>query len=113
MRLIPLALLLSACVATPDLTQGPGTLETPFGQLWYNVVGEGDGTPSILLHGGPGFNSYYLNPMAALGEVARVYAFDRGDVETMRRLAAHERLDPTWRAYFEEQLAGSRGDMAG
>lgn len=46
-------------------------------------------------------------------EVARVYAFDREDVEAMRRLAAHERLDPAWRAYFDEKLAGAGGEMAG
>ena len=38
-------------------------------------------------------------------EVARIHAFDRDDAETMRRLAAHERLDPSWRAHFEEKLA--------
>lgn len=27
-------------------------------------------------------------------EVARVYAFDRNDADTMRRLTAHEGLDP-------------------
>lgn len=46
-------------------------------------------------------------------DVARVYAFDRDDVETQRRLAAHERLDPAWRAYFRERLDGSDGEMAG
>lgn len=46
-------------------------------------------------------------------EVARVYAFDRDDLETMRRLAGHERLDPSWRAYFEGKLAGSDAGMAG
>lgn len=40
-------------------------------------------------------------------DVVRVYAFDRDDVGTMRRLAAHERLDPAWRVHFEEKLAGS------
>lgn len=46
-------------------------------------------------------------------EVARVYAFDRDDVASARRLAEHERLDPAWRAHFAERLAGSGGDMAG
>lgn len=38
-------------------------------------------------------------------DVARVYAFDRDDVAAMRRLASHERLDPSWRSYFGETLA--------
>lgn len=30
-------------------------------------------------------------------DVARVYVSDRGDIETLRRLAALEILDPSWR----------------
>lgn len=37
-------------------------------------------------------------------EIARVHVFDRDDRETMRRLAAHERLDPAWRDWFVEKL---------
>ena len=39
-------------------------------------------------------------------EIARVHVFDRGDTETMRLLAAHPRLDPGWRDWFQERLAG-------
>jgi MOSC domain-containing protein YiiM len=39
-------------------------------------------------------------------EIARVY-LDRDDRETMRRLAAHERLDPDWRDWLLEQLSGA------
>lgn len=113
MRLIPLALLLSACVATPDLTEGPGTLETPFGQLWYNVVGAGDGIPAMLLHGGPGFNSYYLNPMAAVGADRPVVFYDQigsgrshGTVDSTAWTIASfvQELDTLRRALGLEQL---------
>ena len=30
------------------------------GKTWCRVVGEGDRTPIVLLHGGPGYNSEYL-----------------------------------------------------
>ena len=30
------------------------------GETWCRVVGEGDRTPIVLLHGGPGYNSEYL-----------------------------------------------------
>jgi MOSC domain-containing protein YiiM len=42
-------------------------------------------------------------------EIARVRVFDRDDAETMRRLAAHERLDPDWREWFRKELEG-RGE---
>ncbi|UCC25642.1 MAG: proline iminopeptidase-family hydrolase [Gemmatimonadales bacterium] len=71
-----LVLALSACVGA-EIPQGPSTLETPFGTLWYDVEGEGQGTPAILLHGGPGFNSYYLNPMRALGADRPVVLYDQ------------------------------------
>ena len=46
-------------------------------------------------------------------EIARVYVFDREDLHTMRRLAAHERLDPAWRDWFLRKLAGAEGEVAG
>jgi MOSC domain-containing protein YiiM len=46
-------------------------------------------------------------------EIARVYVFDQDDPETMRRLAAHERLDPAWRDWFLGKLAGAEGEVAG
>lgn len=45
-------------------------------------------------------------------EIARVYVFDQDDLDTMRRLAAHERLDPAWRGWFLGKLAGAEGDVA-
>jgi MOSC domain-containing protein YiiM len=40
-------------------------------------------------------------------EIARIHAFDRHDNETMRLLAAHPRLDPSWRDWFLQRLAGA------
>jgi len=31
----------------------------------------------------------------------------------MRRLAAHERIDPAWREWFLGKLAGAEGEVAG
>jgi MOSC domain-containing protein YiiM len=45
-------------------------------------------------------------------EIARVYMFDQDDAETMRRLAAHERLEPSWRAWLWKRLAGAEGEVA-
>lgn len=46
-------------------------------------------------------------------EIARVYAIDRDDLTTMRRLADHERLDPAWRDWFLKKLAGAAGEGGG
>jgi MOSC domain-containing protein YiiM len=39
-------------------------------------------------------------------DIARVYFSDRDDTATMRRLADHGRLAPSWRDYFRKKLAG-------
>jgi MOSC domain-containing protein YiiM len=46
-------------------------------------------------------------------EIARVYVSDRDDLDTMRRLAAHARLDPAWRDWFRKKLPGAEGEVAG
>jgi len=46
-------------------------------KTWVNVVGQGDKTPLILLHGGPGAPSYYLNPLSALSNERRVVFYDQ------------------------------------
>jgi proline-specific peptidase len=40
-------------------------------QTWYRIVGEGDGVPVLLLHGGPGLPSDSLAPLAALARNGR------------------------------------------
>jgi MOSC domain-containing protein YiiM len=42
-------------------------------------------------------------------DLARVYVFDRGDRETMARLASHDRLEPGWRAWLEKRLPAAGG----
>jgi proline-specific peptidase len=45
-----------------------GRIETADGELWFRRLtpdgAEGDATPLLLLHGGPGAASYYLEPFA-------------------------------------------------
>jgi proline iminopeptidase len=63
---------LEAAVATDS-----ARLAVPGGEIWYRVVGEGDGTPVILLHGGPGMASYYLRSLEALGDERTVVRYDQ------------------------------------
>jgi proline iminopeptidase len=59
------------------LQQREGYLETSEGKIWYKVVGSGDRTPLLLLHGGPGFSTYYMEPLAALSKDRPVVFFDQ------------------------------------
>ena len=49
----------------------------PGGKIWYRVTGTGVGTPVILLHGGPGFSSFYLKPFDDLGNDRPVIRYDQ------------------------------------
>lgn len=59
------------------LKTGEGFAEVTGGKVWYKIVGEGDKTPLLLLHGGPGVPSYYLNPLAALSKDRPVIFIDQ------------------------------------
>ena len=54
-----------------------GFLEVEGGKIWYEVFGSGNKTPILLLHGGPGYPSYYLNPLKSL-------ANDRSVIEHLK-----------------------------
>jgi len=47
------------------------------GRIWYRVSGTGHGTPVIVLHGGPGYSSYYLKPFEDLGNDRPVVRYDQ------------------------------------
>lgn len=42
-------------------------------------------------------------------DIVRVYAFEREDVETIRRAMSVEALPESWRAYFQQQLEKQSG----
>lgn len=56
---------------------GEARLAVPGGSIWYKVSGTGTGTPVVLLHGGPGFSSYYLKPFEDLGDDRIVVRYDQ------------------------------------
>ena len=69
-------------IAAPDTSAaplGPGEayLPVPGGRIWYRKTGTGTGTPVILLHGGPGFSSFYLKSLDALGSDRPVVRYDQ------------------------------------
>lgn len=56
---------------------GEGRLAVNGGNIWYKVTGEGSGVPLILLHGGPGYSSFYLKPLEELGKNRQVIRYDQ------------------------------------
>ena len=59
------------------MSSGEGRLRVHGGRIWYRVVGTGTGTPVILLHGGPGTNSYALKSLEELGNDRPVIRYDQ------------------------------------
>lgn len=79
-RFILFAAALAACAGDHQgrsLVLGEGRLAVPGGAIWYTVSGGGTGTPLVLLHGGPGFPSYYLKPFEDLGDDRQVIRYDQ------------------------------------
>ena len=72
-----LSLLLVACQSDRGLSPGEGYIDVPGGKVWYRIVGSGRTTPLLVLHGGPGFSSYYLKPLAALADERPVVFYDQ------------------------------------
>jgi proline iminopeptidase len=66
-----------AAASEPALGPGEAYLTVPGGKIWYKVSGTGPGLPVILLHGGPGYSSYYLKPFESLGDDRPVVRYDQ------------------------------------
>jgi len=63
--------------AAATLPPGEHRLAVADGSIWYKVSGSGTGAPVILLHGGPGYSSFYLKPLEALGDDRPVVRYDQ------------------------------------
>lgn len=105
--LIAVAVFLGSC-RQGGLQPGEGYVAVPGGRIWYRIVGGGTRTPLVLLHGGPGAPSYYLNPLAKLADERPVVFYDqlgagRADKPTDTNLWRVER--------FVEELAALRREL--
>jgi proline-specific peptidase len=54
-----------------------GYLPVPGGMVWYRRCGTGDGLPLLVVHGGPGSGSDYLEPLADLATDRTVVFYDQ------------------------------------
>lgn len=93
---LSLGLALAGC-ESKRLTPGEGYVAVPGGRVWYQVVGDGPGTPLVVLHGGPGAPSYYMASLARLGATRPVVFYDqlgagRSDMPTDTTLWRIERF---------------------
>ncbi len=73
---ICLLVMLNSC-KTKELTPGEGYIDVTGGKIWYRINGDGNSTPILLLHGGPGSSSYYLDPLKALSRDRPVIFIDQ------------------------------------
>lgn len=67
----------AATSATPALGPGEAMLPVRGGRIWYRQSGTGNGTPMVLVHGGPGAGSFYLKPFEALGDDRPIIRYDQ------------------------------------
>ena len=54
-----------------------GYVDVEGGRVWYRIAGSGSETPLLLLHGGPGAPSYYLNPLEGVSVDRPVVFYDQ------------------------------------
>jgi len=80
LHLIPILFAITcfnSCQQQQQLPVGEGYINVDGGKVWYRVVGAGGKTPILVLHGGPGFPSYYLKPLDALAIDRQIIFFDQ------------------------------------
>ena len=54
-----------------------GFIPVTGGRVWYQIVGSGDATPLLTLHGGPGYPHDYLEPLTELADERPVIFYDQ------------------------------------
>jgi proline iminopeptidase len=70
-------LVFSISCSTKRLKEGESFLDVKGGKVWYKVIGNGNKTPIVMLHGGPGFPSYYLAPLFELAKGRQIIVYDQ------------------------------------
>ena len=92
----------------PSLPAGEGNLTVDGGTIWYKTSGAGTGTPVILLHGGPGYGSFYLKSLEALGDERPIVRYDQLGSGKSSRLTDTAKMNI---AHFVAELEALRGSL--
>src|SRR5918994_1948339 len=66
-----------APVAPASKVEPEGFVQVPGGRVWYRIMGTGDRTPLLLLHGGPGGRSCSFSVLSDLASDRRVIYYDQ------------------------------------
>ncbi len=72
-----LALLVGLAGCSKPALPTEGYVNAPGGKIYYARMGNGPGTPLIVIHGGPGSGSYSNKPFGALGDERPVIRYDQ------------------------------------
>jgi pimeloyl-ACP methyl ester carboxylesterase len=84
-----------------------GYVEWRAGRTWYAVAGEGDRTPLLCLHGGPGSTHHYFAPLLDLADERPVILYDQ-----LGCGASPSPAEIDWTAaIFLEELDALRSDL--
>jgi len=76
--LIPVLFLFSCSTQTQKgLEPHEGTVEVEGGEIWYKVLGEGEGIPILTLHGGPGGTHRYFYQLSPQTDERPIILFDQ------------------------------------
>lgn len=82
-----------------------GYIHTRAGELFFEEMGQGEETPLVVVHGGPGFTGYVLRSLFELSDERRVVLYDQSGCGRARRSGG--RKDFTIEGFVEE-LEGLR-----
>jgi proline iminopeptidase len=69
--------LLVFCSQKTSLAPSKGFVKVTGGKIWYEVFGEGEKAPIILLHGGPGGTSLGFEPLKEMGYEGPIIFLDQ------------------------------------
>lgn len=67
-----------------------GHIQTQAGEVFFQRYGGERGTPLVCVHGGPGFTSYYLEPISALSDRMPIITYDQAGCGRSRREGARK-----------------------
>ncbi|WNB17560.1 proline iminopeptidase-family hydrolase [Marivirga arenosa] len=70
-------ILFFGCQKNESLKPHEGKVKVEGGEIWYKVMGEGDGTPILTLHGGPGGTHRYFYKLSPQNKSRKVILFDQ------------------------------------
>jgi len=72
-----------------------GFVKSEAGELFFERRGASGGIPLVCVHGGPGFTSYYLEPLFALSDVVDVVCYDQAGCGRARRAGSRRAFSLT------------------